>query len=80
MTTTLQDLIETGKSSNCCGSSMYELGDNYICTDCKEYCDAVEDEKSDDRAFSHEQLAFIAATEKKCKDAGCEDTHKCFNL
>lgn len=63
--------------SNCCGSSMYELGDNYICTNCKEYCEAVSDEKSDDRIFSNEQLAHIAAQEKKCADAGCEDTHKC---
>lgn len=45
MSTELHDLIETEKSSNCCGASMYELGDNYICTDCKEYCDAVEPEE-----------------------------------
>jgi uncharacterized protein YecT (DUF1311 family) len=76
MTTELRDMIETEKSSNCCGSSMYELGDNYICTDCKEHCEAVSDEP-EDRAFSNEQLAFIAAQEKKCHDAGCEDTHKC---
>ena len=56
---------------------MYELGDNYICTDCKEHCEAVEDEKSDDRAFSREQLAQIAHMEKQCADAGCDDNgHK----
>lgn len=77
MSTTIHDLIETEKSSNCCGASMYELGDNYICTDCKEYCEAV-GEESQDRAFSHKELAQIAAHEKTCADAGCEGTeHKC---
>ena len=80
MSTTLQDLIETEKGSNCCGASMYELGDNYICTDCKEYCEAVSDEDISDKVFSHEQLAFIAAAEEKCHKAGCEDIHKCFDI
>ena len=67
MSTTLQDIIETEKSSNCCGASMYELGDNYICTDCKEYCEAVSDEEEPtdlegrlDRAFSADQEKIIA--------------------
>ena len=83
-------MIETEKSSNCCGAAMYEFGDNYICCDCKEHCEAVEDEeptdlegrldaafKKADRQFSPEQLATIAQKEKECKEAGCEDTHKC---
>lgn len=41
MSTTLHDLIETEMMSNCCSASMYQLGDNYICTDCKEHCEAV---------------------------------------
>ena len=30
--------------SNCCGASMYELGDSYLCTDCKEYCEPATEE------------------------------------
>lgn len=44
MSTELGDMIESEKSSNCCGSSMYEMGDNYICTRCKEWCEAVNDD------------------------------------
>jgi hypothetical protein len=44
MSTTLHDFIEKEKCSNCCGASMYDLGGNYICTDCKEHCEAVSDE------------------------------------
>lgn len=30
--------------SNCCGAKMYELGDSYICTDCKEHCEPAKEE------------------------------------
>lgn len=63
MSTTIHDIIENEKASNCCGSSMYELGDNYICTDCKEYCEAVEDEEGDgtiDKSFNANQEGIIA--------------------
>mgnify|MGYP001612242841 CR=1 FL=1 len=30
--------------SNCCGASMYQFGDDYICTDCKEHCEPAEEE------------------------------------
>lgn len=30
--------------SNCCGASMYELGNTLICTDCKEYCEPAKEE------------------------------------
>lgn len=77
MSTELRDLIETEKSSNCCGASMYELGDNYICTDCKEHCEAVSDEEETDRAFSTEQLDFIRKSEAECAKHGCDDNgHK----
>ncbi len=41
MSTEPHDIIETEQSSNCCGASMYELGDNYICMRCKDHCEAV---------------------------------------
>ncbi len=44
MSTELQDIIEREKMSNCCSAAMYEMGDNYICTDCKEWCEAVDEE------------------------------------
>lgn len=68
----LNDITGEG-GSNCCGRAVYELGDAYICSDCKEWCDIEKDEEPKDRAFSYEQLAFIAAREKECKDAGCDD-------
>lgn len=40
-----EDLLETGKASNCCGAAMYEMGDNYMCTDCKEWCEVVDEEE-----------------------------------
>lgn len=34
--------------------------------------------EKENRVFSHDQLAQIAAWEKKCGDAGCDDDgHKC---
>ncbi len=89
MSTTIEDM--KGGMSNCCGALMYEEWG--ICTDCKEHCESVEEEeptdlegrleaafKKADRAFSPEQERIIAATEKKCKEAGCEETHKCQDL
>jgi len=76
MSTTIQDI--KGGMSNCCGAAMYiDLG---ICSDCKEHCEAIDDECPlkgrmgqcregqcihEDRAFSHDQLKEIAAIEKK---------------
>lgn len=65
----VSDVTATDRSSNCCGSSMYELGDSYICTDCKEYCEAVGKNDENDRAFSSEQLEYIAKRER--------ETHNC---
>ena len=31
----------------------------------------------ENRVFSYEQLDLIAAWEKKCADAGCDEEHKC---
>lgn len=45
MSTSIHDIIETEKMSNCCGSSMYELGDNYLCRDCGDHCEAVSEEE-----------------------------------
>lgn len=61
MSTELHDLIETGKESNCCGAAMYEFGENYMCRDCKEWCEAVEPEEdgTSDRVFSAEQQRMI---------------------
>lgn len=53
----LSDVTGEG-SSNCCGAAVYELGDTYICKDCKEHCEIEKDEEAD-RAFSWEQLATI---------------------
>lgn len=78
MSTTIQDFINTEKSSNCCGSSMYELGDNYICTDCKEHCEAVEDEI--ERELSEAQKDAIAEQEGRCIAAGCDvEGHRCWD-
>ncbi len=44
MSTSIDDIIESEMSSNCCGSSMYEMGNSYICLRCKEHCDAVTEE------------------------------------
>jgi len=44
MSTTREDFIEKEKFSNCCGAAMYELGDCYLCCDCKEYCEPVDEE------------------------------------
>lgn len=41
----VSDVTETELMSNCCSANMYELGEAYICTDCKEYCDPVTEEK-----------------------------------
>jgi len=65
----VSDVTVTDRSSSCCGSSMYEFGDSYMCTNCKEYCDAVGEDDDTDRAFSHEQLAIIAKAER--------ETHTC---
>ncbi len=61
MSTELRDMIETEKMSNCCGAAMYEMGDNYLCRDCKEWCEAVEPEEdgTTDREFSAEQQRMI---------------------
>lgn len=68
---------EAEGGSNCCGAKAYEMGDNYICSDCHEWCEIEKDEEPKDRAFSHEQLTFIAAQEKKCTESGCDDNgHK----
>ena len=41
-------------------------------------CGEFHDHEVVGRAFSHEQLAIIAAKEKECADAGCEGIeHKC---
>ncbi len=40
--TSLQDMQEDGASS-CCGAKVY-MG---ICADCKEHCDAIQDEQDD---------------------------------
>ena len=34
----------TDKCSSCCSAAMYEFGDSYMCADCKEWCDAEEEE------------------------------------
>lgn len=44
MSTFIEDLKETELMSNCCGSWMYYLGDDYICGDCKEHCEPVTEE------------------------------------
>lgn len=44
MSTERQDIITRDKSSNCCSAAMYEVGDNYICAECKEWCEAVDEE------------------------------------
>lgn len=56
--------------SNCCGAAMYEFGENFICKECKEWCDAVSsDDDTDgvidgrDREFNPRQLAIIQAHE-----------------
>lgn len=40
----LNDVIEDELGSDCCGAAVYVLGDSYICTDCKEYCDVSSEE------------------------------------
>lgn len=44
MSELLDDVSGEG-SSSCCGSAVYELGESYICKDCKEYCDVEKDEE-----------------------------------
>lgn len=49
----------------------------------RSYTPSFEDADKEDKAnrvFSHDQLAQIAAWEKKCGDAGCDDSgHLCEN-
>lgn len=72
----LDDVTGEG-ASNCCGAAVYELGDNFICQDCKEWCDLDKEEEVPDRVFSNVQLTEIAALEKQCAEAGCDDNgHK----
>ena len=41
----VSDVTVSGESgSDCCGANMYQLGDSYICTDCKEYCEPAKEE------------------------------------
>lgn len=41
----IEDGMGSG-ASNCCGAKVYSpSGDWAICTDCKEYCEVVEDEE-----------------------------------
>lgn len=76
MSTTIEDMM--GGTSSCCGAAVYT--DWGICSDCKEHCDIVEEEEDSrsHRMFSAAQETFIAQQEKKCGDAGCDDSgHKC---
>lgn len=41
----LLDDVSGEGSSNCCGAAVYELGESYICKDCKEHCDVEKDEE-----------------------------------
>lgn len=74
----MNNVIEkTEKFSNCCGRIVYELGDNYICTYCKEHCEAVSEDQTEDRAFSTQQLEAIKKAEAECAKHGCDDNgHK----
>lgn len=59
MSTELRDMQEDGESS-CCGAAVY-IG---ICSDCKEHCEAVDDDEEDEHydvrePFSKEQQETI---------------------
>jgi hypothetical protein len=38
----LDDITGEGVS-NCCGAKVYKQGDAVLCTDCKEFCEEVEE-------------------------------------
>ncbi len=54
----LNDGLRSDLASNCCGASVWSpSGDWAICLDCKEHCEAVNDEPedgTDDRVYKNE--------------------------
>lgn len=48
MTNILIDNVTTEKVSDCCSAPVYAPTDTWaICMDCKEHCDAVEEQSND---------------------------------
>lgn len=59
-----------------CTSNCRHVGCNCECGEFHGYYEPEEEEPVE-KNFSEKQLATIAAIEKACADAGCDDEHKC---
>ena len=49
--------------SNCCGESIIENTD--ICSDCKEHCEAVDENEFYEEEYTHEDEAYDKASSNK---------------
>ena len=78
MSTHYTDLLDTSRSSNCCGAAIY-MGD--ICSQCKEHCDDAEEDDPGELKADYERTYWKdegkaereEMIERMCKDAEEED-------